>query len=28
VLPGHGDPWTGGVQEAVREVRQGAATPD
>jgi glyoxylase-like metal-dependent hydrolase (beta-lactamase superfamily II) len=26
VLPGHGDPWTGGVQEAVRQVRQGAAT--
>jgi glyoxylase-like metal-dependent hydrolase (beta-lactamase superfamily II) len=25
VLPGHGDPWTGGVQEAVRQVRQGAA---
>jgi glyoxylase-like metal-dependent hydrolase (beta-lactamase superfamily II) len=24
VLPGHGDPWTGGVQEAVRRVRQGA----
>jgi glyoxylase-like metal-dependent hydrolase (beta-lactamase superfamily II) len=24
VLPGHGDPWTGGVQEAVRQVRQGA----
>jgi glyoxylase-like metal-dependent hydrolase (beta-lactamase superfamily II) len=22
VLPGHGDPWTGGVQAAVREVRQ------
>jgi len=28
VLPGHGDPWTGGVQEAVRHVRQGAATRD
>jgi glyoxylase-like metal-dependent hydrolase (beta-lactamase superfamily II) len=26
VLPGHGDPWTGGVQEAVRQVRQSAAT--
>lgn len=24
VLPGHGDPWTGGVQEAVRLVRQAA----
>ena len=24
VLPGHGDPWTGGVQEAVRRVREGA----
>ena len=24
VLPGHGDPWTGGVQEAIRRVRQGA----
>lgn len=24
VLPGHGDPWTGGVEEAVRQVRQGA----
>jgi glyoxylase-like metal-dependent hydrolase (beta-lactamase superfamily II) len=22
VLPGHGDPWTGGVQEAVRQIRQ------
>jgi glyoxylase-like metal-dependent hydrolase (beta-lactamase superfamily II) len=22
VLPGHGDPWTGGVQEAVRQVRK------
>jgi glyoxylase-like metal-dependent hydrolase (beta-lactamase superfamily II) len=20
VLPGHGDPWTGGVQEAVRQI--------
>jgi glyoxylase-like metal-dependent hydrolase (beta-lactamase superfamily II) len=28
VLPGHGDPWTGGVQEAVRQVRDGAATRD
>jgi glyoxylase-like metal-dependent hydrolase (beta-lactamase superfamily II) len=26
VLPGHGDPWTDGIQEAVRLVRQGAAT--
>ncbi|HZC41482.1 MAG TPA: MBL fold metallo-hydrolase [Streptosporangiaceae bacterium] len=25
VLPGHGDPWTGGVQAAIREVRQRAA---
>jgi hypothetical protein len=25
VLPGHGDPWTGGVQEAIRLVRQRAA---
>jgi glyoxylase-like metal-dependent hydrolase (beta-lactamase superfamily II) len=25
-LPGHGDPWTGGIQEAVRRVRQGQAT--
>ena len=25
VLPGHGDPWTGGVAEAVRLVRAGAA---
>ncbi len=25
VLPGHGDPWTAGVQEAVRLVRQRAA---
>ena len=25
VLPGHGDPWTSGVQAAVRQVRQGAA---
>jgi glyoxylase-like metal-dependent hydrolase (beta-lactamase superfamily II) len=24
VLPGHGDPWTGGVQAAIRQVRQGA----
>jgi glyoxylase-like metal-dependent hydrolase (beta-lactamase superfamily II) len=22
VLPGHGDPWTGGVDEAVRQIRQ------
>src|SRR2546430_2515852 len=22
VLPGHGDPWTGGVQEAVQQIRQ------
>src|SRR5262249_1252161 len=22
VLPGHGDPWTGGVQEAIRQIRQ------
>jgi len=22
VLPGHGDPWTGGIQEAIRQVRQ------
>jgi len=30
VLPGHGDPWTGGVQEAVRQIRQtpaGAPNP-
>jgi glyoxylase-like metal-dependent hydrolase (beta-lactamase superfamily II) len=26
VLPGHGDAWTGGIHEAVRQVRQGAAT--
>lgn len=25
VLPGHGDPWTGGVQEAVRQIRQAQA---
>ena len=25
VLPGHGDPWTGGVQAAIRQVRHGAA---
>jgi glyoxylase-like metal-dependent hydrolase (beta-lactamase superfamily II) len=25
VLPGHGDPWTGGVQEAIRLVRERAA---
>src|SRR4249919_4109645 len=25
VLPGHGDPWTGGVEEAVRLVRESAA---
>ena len=28
VLPGHGDQWTGGVQEAVRQVRQGAPIRD
>jgi hypothetical protein len=22
VLPGHGDPWTDGIEEAVRRVRQ------
>jgi glyoxylase-like metal-dependent hydrolase (beta-lactamase superfamily II) len=22
VLPGHGDAWTGGVQEAIRQIRQ------
>jgi glyoxylase-like metal-dependent hydrolase (beta-lactamase superfamily II) len=22
VLPGHGDPWTGGIEEAIRQVRQ------
>jgi len=27
VLPGHGDPWTGGVREAVRLVRQSSASP-
>ena len=26
VLPGHGDPWTGGVREAVRLVREAAAS--
>jgi glyoxylase-like metal-dependent hydrolase (beta-lactamase superfamily II) len=26
VLPGHGDPWTGGMQEAVRRVHQDAST--
>jgi glyoxylase-like metal-dependent hydrolase (beta-lactamase superfamily II) len=26
VLPGHGDPWTDGIQEAVRLVRQSVAT--
>jgi glyoxylase-like metal-dependent hydrolase (beta-lactamase superfamily II) len=26
VLPGHGDPWTGGISEAIRLVREGAAT--
>ena len=26
VLPGHGDPWTGGVQEAVRLIREPAGT--
>jgi glyoxylase-like metal-dependent hydrolase (beta-lactamase superfamily II) len=25
VLPGHGDPWTGGVQEAVGQIRQAQA---
>jgi glyoxylase-like metal-dependent hydrolase (beta-lactamase superfamily II) len=25
VLPGHGDPWTGGIQEAIRLVRERAA---
>jgi glyoxylase-like metal-dependent hydrolase (beta-lactamase superfamily II) len=25
VLPGHGDPWTGGIPEAIRLVREGAA---
>jgi glyoxylase-like metal-dependent hydrolase (beta-lactamase superfamily II) len=25
VLPGHGDPWTGGISEAIRLVREGAA---
>jgi glyoxylase-like metal-dependent hydrolase (beta-lactamase superfamily II) len=22
VLPGHGDPWDGGIQEAIRQIRQ------
>jgi glyoxylase-like metal-dependent hydrolase (beta-lactamase superfamily II) len=22
VLPGHGDPWTGSIQEAIRQIRQ------
>jgi glyoxylase-like metal-dependent hydrolase (beta-lactamase superfamily II) len=22
VLPGHGDPWTGGIQEAIRQIRK------
>jgi glyoxylase-like metal-dependent hydrolase (beta-lactamase superfamily II) len=26
VLPGHGDAWTGGVAEAVRLIREGAAS--
>ncbi len=26
LLPGHGDPWTGEIQEAVRQVRQRTAT--
>ncbi|HEX6330960.1 MAG TPA: MBL fold metallo-hydrolase [Actinomycetota bacterium] len=26
VLPGHGDVWTGGVDEAIRQVRDGATT--
>ena len=25
VLPGHGDPWTGAIQEAIRLVRERAA---
>ena len=24
VLPGHGQPWTGGVSEAIRLIREGA----
>ena len=27
VLPGHGDPWTGGIQEAIRQVRQRYGSP-
>ncbi|ASO20475.1 glyoxylase-like metal-dependent hydrolase (beta-lactamase superfamily II) [Actinoalloteichus hoggarensis] len=27
VLPGHGAPWSGGVQEAVRQVRESAGRP-
>jgi glyoxylase-like metal-dependent hydrolase (beta-lactamase superfamily II) len=26
VLPGHGEPWTGGIEEAIRRVRQMRAT--
>jgi glyoxylase-like metal-dependent hydrolase (beta-lactamase superfamily II) len=26
VLPGHGDPWTGGIQEAVRQIHDAQAT--
>ncbi|HYT78090.1 MAG TPA: MBL fold metallo-hydrolase [Actinomycetota bacterium] len=26
ILPGHGDPWTDGIQEAVRQIRQREAT--
>jgi len=26
VLPGHGDPWTGGIQEAVEHIRQTVAS--
>jgi glyoxylase-like metal-dependent hydrolase (beta-lactamase superfamily II) len=28
VLPGHGDPWTGGVEEAVRRIRQEQASAE
>ncbi len=28
LLPGHGDPWTGGAREAVRRTRQNAPPPD
>jgi glyoxylase-like metal-dependent hydrolase (beta-lactamase superfamily II) len=27
VLPGHGDPWTGGLPDAVRRIRAGVAEP-